>query len=133
MTTNYYDTFISIAEDCPVSKAEIPLAKNGEPTLASMQYDAISDNPYKYTSDGVIFNTHSERNCIENNQIEREKYFSKGRPCFRSSPLGKRYGWGIHSNSEGKIAIYPMESAEYKKLSSDPHIKQLKAMRSKRS
>lgn len=133
MTTNYYDTFISVAEDCPVTESEIPVAKKDKPTVASMQYDTISNKPYKYTSDDVIFDIYSERNRVDNNQVEREKYFSKGQPCFRSSPLGKRYGWGVHSNSEGKIAIYPIESAEYEKLSKDPDVKQLKAMRSKRA
>lgn len=133
MTTNYYDTFISVAEDCTVTESEIPVAKNDKPTIASMQYDSISNKPYKYTSDDVIFDIYSERNGVENNQVEREKYFSKGQPCFRSSPLGKRYGWGVHSNSEGMIAIYPIESTEYEKLSKDPDVKQLKAMRSKRA
>jgi len=131
MTTNYYDTFISVADDCPVAKSEIPVVKNDKPTIASMQYEAVSTGPYKYTSDDVIFNIYSERNGIENSRVEREKYFSKGQPCFRSSPLGKRYGWGVHSDAEGKIAIYPVESAEYAKLSKNPDIKQLKAMRSK--
>lgn len=98
-----------------------------------MQYDTVSANPYKYTSDDVIFSIYSERNGVENNQVEREKYFAKGQPCFRSSPLGKRYGWGVHSNSEGKIAIYPIESTEYNRLSADSGVKQLKAMRSKRA
>lgn len=133
MTTNYYDTFISVAEDCPVAISEIPVAKNDKPTIASLQYELISNNPYRYTSDDVIFGIYSERNGVENSRPEREKYLSKGQPCFRSSPLGKRYGWGVHSNSEGKIAIYPIESAEYEKLSKDPDVKQLKAMRSKRA
>lgn len=133
MTTNYYDTFISVAEDSAIATSEIPVPKNDKPTVASMQYETISNDPYKYTSDDVIFAIYSQRSGIENNQIEREKYFSKGQPCFRSSPLGKRYGWGVHSNSEGKIAIYPIDSAEYEKLSKDTSIKQLKAMRSKRA
>jgi hypothetical protein len=74
------------------------------------------------------------KNKISNIDVdtEREKFFSKGQPCFRSSPLTKRYGWGVHSNEEGKVAIYPLESDEYKKLSNDKNLKELKAMRSKR-
>lgn len=133
MTTNYYDTLIRIAEDSPITVAEVPVAKNDKPTIASMQYDMVSNNPYKFTSDDVIFGIYAERNHVEPNQAEREKYFSKGQPCFRSSPLGKRYGWGVHSDSEGKIAIYPADSSEYERLANDPTVKQLKAMRSKRA
>ena len=52
---------------------------------------------------------------------------------MRASPLAKRYGWGIHADNDGRIAIYPLESERYRKLASDPKIKQLRAMRSKRA
>jgi hypothetical protein len=38
----------------------------------------------------------------------------------------------VHSNAEGKIAIYAIESDKYKKFLKDRALKQLKAMRSKR-
>ena len=111
-TTNYIDTFIKIADDCPVLLAEVPPLKNGLKTIAGMQYEMIRENPYKYTSDDVIFTIYACKNDIIQKELggEREKFFSKGQACFRSSPLPKRYGWGVHSNSEGKIAIYAMES-----------------------
>jgi hypothetical protein len=44
----------------------------------------------------------------------------------------KRYAWGVHSNKDGKVAIYAIESIEYKNYSKDKSIKHLKGMRSKR-
>ncbi len=38
---------------------------------------------------------------------------------MRSSALPKRYGWGVHSNEDGKLALVAVEDAKYKKLSSD--------------
>lgn len=133
-TTNYYETIIEAAENCPVEKAEIPQLRNGEKTIALMQYELIADHPYKYTSDDVIFNVFAEKNKISkaNLPAEREKFFSKGQPCLRSSPLVKRYGWGIHSDREGRVAIYAVESSEYKKFCKDKTIKHLKGMKSKR-
>lgn len=133
-TTNYINTFIEVAEDCPLSKAEIPPEKNSEKSIAKLQYEMIVSYPYKYTSDDVIFKIYAIRNNIKEEEVykEREKFFSKGQPCFRSSPLPKRYGWGIHSDDQGKIALYAVESEEYKKLSRDINLKQIKAMRSKR-
>ena len=52
---------------------------------------------------------------------------------MRSSALPKRYGWGVHSNEEGKLALIAVESAMYKKLSSDKDTTHLKAMRSRRA
>lgn len=132
-TTNYTETFIEVAPDCPVEQAEIPENKETK-TIARMQYEMIGQNPYKFTSDDVIFGIFAERNGIAKpaQKKAREAFFSKGQACLRSSPLCKRYGFGVHHNTEGKIALYPVESAEYKKLVGDPKIKKVKAMRSSR-
>jgi hypothetical protein len=134
-TTNSKNIFILVADDCPVKKAEIPTKKNGEDTIATIQYSMIIDNPYKFTSDDIIFLTYVIRNDIDksNEKSERGKFFSKGQPCLRSSPLTKRYGWGIHHNNDEKIAIYPLESDAYKNYKSDKSIKIVKAMRSKKA
>lgn len=133
-TTNYYNTFIEAAEDCPVHEAEIPPQKSSEKTVATIQYELMNESPYKYTSDDVIFSVYAIKKNISEKELtqEREKFFSKGQACFRSSPLSKRYGWGIHSDGEGKVAIYAVGSDAYKNLSEDKNIKHLKAMRSKR-
>lgn len=131
-STNYYDTFIEVADDCPIEQAEIPVIKNDKPTVASMQYDMLFKHPYTYTSDDVLFTVHAKRNAIKETNAARAAFFAKGQACLRASPLTKRYGWGVHSNTEGKIAIYPMESADYKKFAKDSKLKHLKAMRASR-
>ncbi|BAP31362.1 uncharacterized protein CHSO_2325 [Chryseobacterium sp. StRB126] len=132
-TTNCINTFIEVAEDCPVSQAQIPPEKK-EKTLANLQYEKISKNPYQYTSDDIIFECYAFKKDISENekQEERDQFFSKGQACLRSSPLAKRYGFGFHHNKEGKVALYPRESEEYQKLLNDPNITKTKAMRSKR-
>jgi hypothetical protein len=134
-TTNYYDTFIEVADDSPVTAAEIPPQKGDSKTIAGLQFDMLIERPYHYSSDDVVFGVYAVKNQIikKNEAAEREKFFSKGQPCLRSSPLGKRYGWGIHSNAEGKVALYAVNSGEYKIFASDKSLKHLKAMRSKRA
>lgn len=133
-TTNYYNSFIEVANDCPVKIAETPPQKGNDKTTANIQFEMIADNLYKFTSADVLFKAFAIKNKIGAKELnaEREKFFSKGQPCFRSSPLPKRYGWGVHSNAEGKIAIYAVESNEYEKLSKDKNLQHVKAMRSKR-
>jgi hypothetical protein len=133
-TTNYYDTFIEVAEDCPLTSAEAPPQRGNQPTIASIQYEMITENPYKYTSDDVVFGVFALRNSVPENklQAEREKFFSKSQPCLRSSPLAKRYGFGIHSNAKGEIALCPLESPKYAEFAQDKTLKHVKAMRSKR-
>lgn len=130
-TTNYFDTFIEVAEDTKVSIGTKPSPKGDKKTVAEMQYELIVGNPYKYTSDDVFFQVFADRNDITKSEYKqaREQFFSKGQPCFRASPLTKTYGFGVHSNSEGKIAIYGMETNEYQKFVADSKIKKVKAMK----
>lgn len=132
-TTNYYDTFITVADDCPVLSAEVPPSKAETLTLAQYQFDLMVRHPYQYSSDEVIFQGYAMKNGLQSNlEQERALYFSKGQACLRASPLPKRYGWGIHHDSSGKVAIYAMESAEYQAFIQNPGIKKVKAMRSSR-
>ena len=134
-STNYYETFIEVADDCPVHMAEVPLAKGQKETVATLQFGMISRNPYQFTSDDVLFETYARRKDLAESEKEaaRALFFSKGQPCFRASPLSKRYGWGVHSNAEGKIALFAVESRDYEKLANDMSLKHLKAMRSQRA
>ena len=77
-----------------------------------MQFEIISKNPCKYTSDEILFQVYAERNNLRKEEYEasREQFFSKGQPCFRASPLTKRYGLGIHSDGNGKVAIFGISS-----------------------
>jgi hypothetical protein len=123
-----------VAEDSPAKQAEIPPQKRDDKTVAKLQFDMIVDAPYKYTSDDVLFHVYALRNHINGKDLvpERVKFFSKGQACLRASPLTKRYGWGIHNDAYGKIALYAMESDEYKRLSQDASLQHVKAMKSKR-
>ncbi len=134
-TTNYANTFIEVAEDCPVTVAEVPPQKGDKKTVASLQYSMILEHPYRYTSDDVLFAVYAERQGIpeKDRATGRERFFSKGQPCMRASPLPKRYGWGIHSDEEGRLALVAVEDTNYKKLASDQTIAHLEAMRSKKA
>ncbi|MCB0703847.1 MAG: hypothetical protein KDC34_00995 [Saprospiraceae bacterium] len=133
-STNYYNTFIEIAEDCPTDSGIMPPLKGDKLSVANMQFELIYENPYKYSSDDVLFTVFANRKELIADEREeaRQQFFSKGQPCFRASPLTKRYGWGLHSNAAGKIALYSAESEAYEGFVNDPSIKKVKAMRSSR-
>lgn len=130
-STNYYNTFIEIAEDCPLDFGEAPVSKKDKKTVAEMQYEMIAAHPYRYTSDEVVFHIFAEKNELLPSEYEeaRKNFFSKGQPCLRASPLGKRYGFGIHYNAEGRMALYGAGTEAYKQFMADPVVKKLKAMR----
>lgn len=133
-TTNYTDTFITIADDSPATQGEVPPVREGARTVANIQYEMISKHPYKYTSDDVLFQVYAERNDLTKNELAnaREHFFSKGQPCLRASPLTKRYGWGVHHDKDGKVALVGAETTRYKKFLADKNLTIVKAMKSKR-
>jgi len=133
-STNYFNTFIEIAEDCPALTGEMPPLKNNKKSIANLQFEMLHQHPYTFSSDDVLFSVFAIRKEISKTDWEKEReiFFSKGQPCFRASPLTKRYGWGVHSNEQGKIALYGVESEEYQQFIADASVTKKKAMRSKR-
>jgi hypothetical protein len=132
---SYKNSFIEISDDANVTSAIVPVPRNGKPMIASIEYDLIMNNPYRYTQDDVQFQTYLIKNEIDlNSPLDelREQFFSKSKACFRASPLVKKYGWGIHYDEEGKVAIYDIKSEEYTQYLQLDHITALKGMRSKR-
>lgn len=131
-TTNYKNTFILVADDSPATQGQIPPVKENGQTVANMQFEMISKSPYRFTSDDVLFLVFANRKDLTESELDeaRIQFFSKGQACMRASPLTKRYGWGIHHNEEGKIALYALESEAYNQFKNDEHLTTVKAMKS---
>ena len=131
-TTNYFNTFIEISVDCPVVVPVLPPVKGENPTIANLHFDMIAQHPYRYSSDDVVFGTYARKNdMVSNLEHEQALFFSKGQPCLRCSPLTKRYGWGIHCNAEGRVAVHGIGTMEYQRFADDPALKHVRAMRNK--
>jgi hypothetical protein len=132
---NYYDTLIEVAEDCPVTEAQVPQARGSKRTKATVEYELLTKHPYEYTEEGIAFEVFATLHEIPKAtwSTERKKFLSKGHPHLRVSALPKRHGWGIHNNAEGKIALVAVESPEYEQLLNDPRTTKIRAFRSKRA
>ncbi len=135
MGVNAINTLIAVAEDCPATSGVIPPRNDAKPTIAAEQYRLISERPYELTSEDVIFEVHANRQGIPGSErpAAREAYFSTGRACLRTSPLAKKFGWGIHNDAEGRLALVGMETDAYSRLASgEDGTKVVRAMRSSR-
>ena len=113
-STDYVDTFIAVADDCPVPGAAVPPERTPA-GVAALTFRMIFEAPYRYTSDDVVFTVWADRRGIAeaDRAAARAEFFATGQPCLRASDLGKRYGWGIHADSAGRVALVPVGSAEY--------------------
>lgn len=129
-TTNYFNTLIEPAEDCPISVSQVPPVKE-KLSIANLQFDLLKSKPSQLTSDDVLFEIFAERNDISSSEKEnaRKEFFSKGQACFRASPLTKRYGWAVYYGSDGKMKLLSTDSEEFEKLKKLDEITKVKAMR----
>lgn len=132
-TTNYFNTLITVAADCKVRKGSVPPERSTK-TVADYQYEMLSDMPFKYTSDEVLFEVFALKNQIaaDDYEVAQQDFFSKGQPCMRCSPLPKTYGWGVYHNEDGKVKLVDCGSEEYQELCENKNIKKVMAMRSSR-
>lgn len=147
----YFQTLIAVADDCPVTRSEVPPLRAGTKTVARLEYELLSQHPGTLTQEDVLFQTWllrqkgtepSESDDPSSEELSepevarlRDQFFSKSRACLRSSPLPKRYGWGLLFDAEGRITLCPMESEQYKAIVEGkvPGVRVVKAMRSRRA
>ena len=67
-STNYTNTLIEIAEDCPAKAGEIPPIKNKK-SVANLQYELLADHPYQFTSDEILFSVFATRNRLNSREL----------------------------------------------------------------
>jgi Family of unknown function (DUF6157) len=132
---NYYDTLIEVADDCPATEGQVPAARGGKRTKAVVEYELLVNHPYAYSEEDIAFEVYAVLHAIPKGSRpkERETFLSKGHPHLRVSSLAKRYGWGIHNDGEGKVALVAIGSPKYERLMNDPRTTKLKAFRSSRA
>lgn len=92
-TTNYADVFITVSEDTKTLSSKTP--KPG--TIAYLQYQLITENPYQFTSDEIMFKVHAMRTpgVKENSQKDYLEFFLRQRPASGLlhwlSPMGSEF------------------------------------------
>jgi hypothetical protein len=131
MSTNYFNTFIAASADCKAVNGTEPAKAD---TIAGRQYRLIADHPYGHTSDDVLFEVFSLRNAVpEDGKVAaREAFFARSQACLRASPLVKQFGWGIHHDANGKVALYGVETEAYRGFLKDKRLTIVHGMRSSR-
>ena len=133
----YRSTFIGVAEDCRATTGEEPPQRAGAPTVAGVQYAMLASEPGRWTQEDVLLACAPGvrgRTGLGEEELRRlrEEYFAEPRACLRASPLPKTYGWGLHFDADGRIALVGVETPEYAELAAGGAGTVLRAMRSAR-
>jgi hypothetical protein len=115
----------------------VPPDKKSGKTKPGIEYELVANSPYAYTQEQLLYEVHIRHKEISPDVLAergtqlRDEFFQKPMACLRASMLPKKYGWGIHFNDEGKMALVPRESPDYQRFveSGDGSLKVLAAMR----
>lgn len=108
-SVDHTDTFITTAPDSGATAGTVP---PGE-TVAALTYRMIADRPYELRSSDVIFGVWADRQGLagEERSAAREEFYARPRACLRSSELGRKWGWGVHADDQGRLMVHPVGSA----------------------
>lgn len=136
MANMYYKTFIAVADDSPALVSKEPKARD-KPTVAQLQYEMLAGHPYEFTMEDVLFEVWFSRQDFEQlapdeKQSLRSDFLAKPMACLRASPLAKTHGFGFAFDTEGRVALVPMESESYGEYVARDDLDQTRAMASKR-
>ncbi len=131
-TTNYTNTLITVSPDTKCVAAVPPPV--GRSSIAEMQFAMLHGHDYELTSDDVIFAVFADRKGVATDEraAARDRFFSRGQPCMRTSPLAKNYGWGVHADETGRIALVAMGTSAYHAMVNDDAIIKRPAMKTSR-
>src|SRR3954468_9657743 len=69
---SYVDTFILIAEDCPVRAGVVPTARSEAKTVPVLQYELLTQHPYGLTQDDLLFAVHTRHKAIPEAMLATE-------------------------------------------------------------
>ena len=136
---NYYESFIAVAPDSAAIRGTVPPARGEAKTIPAIEYELLAAKPYHYTQEELQFAVHLQRSGVTPAELKAKRkklwaeFFAKPRACLRCSSLPKKYGWGLHFDQEGRIALVAVESAAYKKFSGSKSLKVVPALNSKRA
>lgn len=132
MATGYVNAFITLAPDCPTTAGTVPRQAT---SIAGLEHALLIEAPYRYTGEGLILAVHRRHKDIGDADLEafRAALFAKPHPCMRASMLPKRWGWGVHYDEQGCIALYGAETEEYRRFAAREDLRVMAAVRSRRA
>lgn len=131
MPTGYRNAFITAAPDCPVAVGTVPRQAL---SIAGLEHALLIDRPYHYTARDLVLDVHRRHKNVGESELDafRAFLFARSHPCMRLSMLTKRWGWGVHYDEQGRMALYGAETPEYRRFASRSDLRVMAARPSRR-
>ncbi|WP_222433376.1 DUF6157 family protein [Vibrio cyclitrophicus] len=100
------EELILISQDTIATQSEIPPESDA---ITCIVYEVLTENPYRFTEPELHCEVHYERRGMHHLKI--------GSYSIKRSNLLKKYGWGIHKDSDGRLALVASDTDKYVRLS----------------
>lgn len=128
---SYTNAFITLAPDCPIAVGQVPRQAM---SIAGLEHALLFRSPYRYTAPDLIFEVQRRHKNVRDAELSafRVWLLAKPQPCMRLSMLPKRWGWGIHFDELGRMAIYGAETSDYRRFAMRSDLRVMAARPSRR-
>lgn len=114
------NTLITLASTSS-KQSIIPASKTGKPTVVTTVHEVLISDPYRYTQSELFHEVHINKLNKEHKNLKLERY------KLQRSELCSLLGWGIHGDSEGRLALIAGDSKEYERLFLNSEVRKKKA------
>lgn len=104
------NTLITVASTSE-KQSVIPYSKSGKKTEAILLYEVLINNPYQFKQYELFEEVYFKIKIKPHLKIETY--------LLQRSELCSIFGWGIHGDKEGRLALVPCESEHYTRLFED--------------
>ena len=117
---NDSEVLFTIAEKCPAKNGIVPITNRKEKTVTMHYHDLLMESPYCFTYQQARKEVHENRRG--KTDLKLNSY------DMRRSELCKIWGWGVHADRNGKLALVGCETDEYQRLLKDSSVRKIKAL-----
>lgn len=103
-------------------------------SIAGLEHALLSAHPYCYTPPNLMLEVQRRHKQVRAADLPsfRAWLHAKPQPCMRLSMLPKRWGWGIHFDELGCMAIYGAETSDYRNFAMRSDLRVMSARPSRR-
>ena len=127
----YTNAFITLAPDCPIAVGQVPRQPM---SIAGLEYALLLAQPYPFSPPDLTLEVQRLHKQVRDDDLPsfRAWLHAKPQPCMRLSMLPKRWGWGIHFDELGRMAIFGAETSDYRHFAMRSDLRVMSARPSRR-
>lgn len=119
------EKLITKSPDSKIKRAIHPANKRAHQTITQIYFEELIRNPYGFTEEELRHRVHVE--LRKRRDLKLKSY------SIKRSELLKKYGWGLHVDSAGRLALVGCDGKRYKELTRNPRVLKISGYRTRKA